>query len=140
MTTKAKRTQISDLRNGVTIYRVFALGPLSKIKVTRVASKPYALHKLSEYNLSMFIDVYSPNENILSAKGPFIDRESLKDMNIIPNDYNGHSCYNTLRAAKRQFEIELKREKPSFHNLKTQDYNIPTYQINAPYHIKYDLL
>ncbi len=84
---------VNSLRIGQTLFVVIAIGEHSYYTRRTVASLPY----LDHYTKSPFIKVtYRSN---FSPYSIIFSKESLKDINIIPNGYNNHKAfYNEVDA------------------------------------------
>jgi hypothetical protein len=83
---KRQQVRLKDIKAGVTIYTVHALGTRSYLQQQVITSRPY----VNNYG-SLFYR-YGNNES------------SCKDMNMIPNQYNYHKAFFTENAAKRYVE------------------------------------
>jgi hypothetical protein len=94
MSTKAKRAQVKDLVQGKTIYWVHSLQGSSFIKKMMIVQLKDEWLKVRSYN--RFADQMMENTH------------SIKDMGIIPNHYNQHKTFTTLKAATHYLNECLK--------------------------------
>lgn len=91
------KARISDVRQGVTLYYVHAFphkGMLSYIDTIVVTERP----KKKGGGLFSMCNQYFDDE---LGCGVFVRPWSLRDSGIIPNTYNFHKTFKTLKAAQR---------------------------------------
>lgn len=94
------KAKISDVRQGVTLYYVHAFphkGIQSYIDPIIVTERP---KKKGSSTFSMCNQYF--NDEL--GSGVFTRPWSLKDAGVIPNTYNFHSTFTSLKAAKRYAE------------------------------------
>jgi hypothetical protein len=94
------KAKISDVRQGVTLYYVHAFphkGFPSYIDTIVVTERP---KKKGNSTFSMCNQYF--NDEL--GSGVFTRPWSLKDAGIIPNSYNFHSTFTSLKSAKRYAE------------------------------------
>lgn len=95
------KAKISDVRQGVTLYHVKAFphkGTPSYINTVIVTKRP--IRRMSG---ALFGEVLEYFDDELGT-GSYSRMFSLRDVGIIPNRYNFHSTFTSLKAAKRYAE------------------------------------
>lgn len=96
----SKKVKVSDIRQGVTLYYVRAFphkgANQSYIQAYRVSTRP----RKSEHSNGLFSEglVFFEGDY---GQGSFTRKFSLKDAGIIPNRYNFHNSFTSLKRAKR---------------------------------------
>lgn len=95
----SRKVKVSDIRQGVTLYEVMAFPHKSGdawVKTFTVESMPGLRNTKSLFaDRSEWLD----NAPLMGMKTR--SYFSLKDCNIIPNKYNFHRVFHTLKAAQR---------------------------------------
>ena len=89
---KSQRAKLKQLKQGKTVYYVNALGENSFISKYLLMSRPYMNKNVN----SLFINA------IWMVRGnQHACHFSLKDCNVVTNEYNEHHLFTTLKAAQR---------------------------------------
>lgn len=113
-----KKCKLSNVRQGRTVYCVFALGRSSHITTMFITGKPFVFRAAQGSYRSIRI----PSNNV----GTNIDNAfSAKDVNLIPNKYNKHRAFFSSRKAKRYLEkcISENINLHSMHYFEDDDFN-----------------
>lgn len=120
MATKAKHVQLSDMKAGVTIYKVYALGCSSYIEELYLSSKPfpYKADKKDKTKLGAMVNktlsagLWCSAQRFTTYIKPwrrYTSNFSLRDSGIQPNKYNDHQSFTTRNAANRYLQKCLER-------------------------------
>lgn len=121
------KAKISDVRQGVTLYYVHAFPHRGK---NRSYFQPYVVSKspvaVNGFKNSLFAEAKHFYDDDLST-GSYTQQFSLRDAGIIPNKYNFHMTFTSLKKAKR-YAARMDRvclsaaERVKFNKLQHDDF------------------
>ena len=104
----SKKVKVSDVRQGVTLYNVHAFPHKGRnksyIDAYPVTKRPWK----SEHSNGLFAEARMFFSDELST-GSYTRQFSLRDAGIVPNSYNFHNTFSSLKKAQ-QYAARMNRQ------------------------------